>query len=405
MFTHPPLRILVLAYFHGLGHLMRSMAVAVALQERGHSVLFACAEQAIDIPQSAGLRCHTIRELPPFSVEENKVQSIQPAQSGRSRLADPFYLQQCLEDELALINSFSPNMILFDFRITAGISAAQAGIPSLSIFNTKFFVHPFPEIWPQVAQELQHLGIPEQSRKKLLGDVMIIPDFSFFEPLSCIPTEIMGRIASIVREIRYVGPLLRTMPRDLPDKNEIKTRFCQEETPLIFITFGGMATGFSVLKEVLEGLAGLKGHFIVVTGMNIDPMLVQEIAQSLTQNSPHTTITLKGYSDDTLQYMKAADVAIIHGGHTTVMEGILCGTPLICIPLQKEQEENAQRVVDLGVGKIIEAKNVKQEIACSVQHILSNSSLVQTSTQIATKLGRLCGTDELVTYIETMIDL
>jgi len=42
-----------------------------------------------------------------------------------------------------------------------------------------------------------------------------------------------------------------------------------------------------------------------------------------------------------------------HGGHGSVMMGLLAGTPAVMIPTISERESNARRVVALGAGEIV----------------------------------------------------
>ena len=394
----PPGRVLVLAFFHGLGHLVRCIAIAKELQRLGHAVLFACSERAIQTPRNAGLVCRTIQELPPFSPTALDTDR-STVKKKKSRLANVDYLSTSLKEEEALIRDFKPTLIIFDFRITGGVSAALAVIPSISIFNAGFFVHPFPEIWPQVTETLAEIGVPKEAREKLLGDIMVIADFSRFDPLSAIPSSMLGRIFSTVREIRYVGPLLRYTPAHLPSKTEIRGSLKCTDVPLIFVTFGGTAFGLRALKSTLRELRGIAAHCIIITGPHIPTELVEKEIREL-RNSTHSKTTVYQYTDDSLLYMKAAHAAIIHGGHTTVMEGILCGTPLLCVPLQLEQVKNSQRITSLKVGHVIDPHDIPARMGGTLQRVLSDTTLRRRCERVAHTLGRLNGAAELARFIE-----
>jgi UDP:flavonoid glycosyltransferase YjiC (YdhE family) len=41
---------------------------------------------------------------------------------------------------------------------------------------------------------------------------------------------------------------------------------------------------------------------------------------------------------------------ITHGGHGTVMKGLIAGVPLVVVPLGRDQPDNASRVVYAGAG-------------------------------------------------------
>jgi len=399
-----PLRVMVVPFTRSsLGHLIRSMASALELQRRGHAVLFACAEQVIHIPRAAGLTCEAVHELepmPPWS----KVRSQEDLRSlTRRRLANPDHLGRCLEDESALIRRFKPDLVLSDLRNTAGVAAALVDIPSISLHNTKLFIYPLSEILPMVMETMATMGLPQGAIRKVLGDIVVIPDFSRFEPLTAIPESVFKLIASSVREIRYVGPILRREPADLPSKSQLKHELGRPDRPLVLVTFGGSASGASFLPAVLRGLVGLEGHFVIVTGPNVLPEEIAPLTTEIERASPCASTRVYEYTDRTLEYMKAADVAIIHGGHGTTMEGILCGTPLICIPHNAEQAENAQRSVDLGIGRLLGSTEIETNVASCIKAILGDTDSNDRCARVAATFGRSRGAAELANFIETTI--
>jgi UDP:flavonoid glycosyltransferase YjiC (YdhE family) len=48
--------------------------------------------------------------------------------------------------------------------------------------------------------------------------------------------------------------------------------------------------------------------------------------------------------------MKDAAVVVTHAGHGTVIRALAAGVPLVCMPMGRDQNENAARVVYHGAG-------------------------------------------------------
>ena len=391
-------RILILAYYHGLGHVIRSTAAATELSHRGHDVLFACSKAAVDIPRKAGLQCIEIYELDPIPVSTEDKRSDEPQMATRPRLANPDYLQQCLREEKKLIDEFKPDLVLFDFRVTGGVSAALSGVPSMSIFNIQFFEHPMLDIAPNIMESLREQAVPEYAIRKFFGDVVVVPDYSQFDPMHRLPNDLVPLIVSNVQEVRYTGPLLRQYPSELPERQILKSTLSQHDH-LIFVTMGGTSLGFKALKNVLSGLRGIPTKLVIATGPNIPSRLIEEHIHKIGLRS-NAEIEIFEFSDRALEYMKASDLAIIHGGHTTLMEGIMCGTPLIIAATQGEQEKNAERVSLLDVGYVLSAAaSLEEQVADLVPTCLENEGLRRRCNMVADSL-RTRGTQDLAEYIE-----
>lgn len=386
-----------------LGHLIRSMAVALELQRRQHEIVLCCSEETIHIPRGVGLNCQSIPELEPMP-PWTRIKTVEDLKEmTRTRLANPDFLQRCLDEESHIVTSFQPDLVISDLRNTAGVVASSFGIPSLSIHNTKLFVYPLSVVIPMVIDTLHGLGVSDTDAGKIFGDVLVIPDFSFFEPLQSIPEPMLKLILGSVREIYYSGPLLREGPSDLPPKMQIKEAYGKPRLPLLFITFGGSPTGEAYLKEVLDGLQGLQANMVIISGPNVSRDILKPYVDLLQRASPAATIHLFEYTDDSLACMKAADAAIIHGGHGTTMEGIMCGTPLIIIPHNKEQEENGQRSVSLGAGMLIKPSHIRTEILPAVKRLFTDTKVKAAAERTAGHFRHFNGSRQLADYIEKQI--
>lgn len=382
---------LVLAFYHGLGHVIRATRVAEELRASGVEVLFATAAAATHISESRGIPTAALHELPPTPP------GAPPAAPGAPlRLADPEYVRRCLSEERELIRSFRPDFVLVDFRVTGAVSAALENVPSGWIVNTGFFAHPFPDVLSDVVPELANAGVDRDTAARILGDYVYIPDWSAFDPLSTITTAVSREALWTVNEVRHVGPILKSSPAALPDRAAARRLLdVPAEGRLVVVSLGGTAQGFDALRTLTPLLEQVDATTVVVTGPNIDPTTV------------HTSGVDRvfAYTEDAMQWTRAADLVVTHGGHTSTMEAIMVGTPLLAVPGHAEQRWNAARSVAWGVGEILEPANIGTDAVETINRILSDSARRQHAAELAAELASFDGARALADHIRQTITL
>ena len=68
------------------------------------------------------------------------------------------------------------------------------------------------------------------------------------------------------------------------------------------------------------------------------------------------------------------DLVITHAGHGTVMRALSHGLPLLCLPMGRDQNDNAVKVQEHGCGIALSAKARPAKIRKAVQNILSEKA-------------------------------
>ena len=137
--------------------------------------------------------------------------------------------------------------------------------------------------------------------------------------------------------MRYVGPQLdeplwaqpwsSPWPADHPD-------------PLVVV---GLSTSFqhqgALLQRLMDALGGMRVHALVTVGPTLAPEDFQVPANvAIRTSAPHG------------QVFPEAAAVVTHAGHGTVMRALANGLPLVCIPMGRDQNDVAARVVAQGVG-------------------------------------------------------
>ncbi len=158
--------------------------------------------------------------------------------------------------------------------------------------------------------------------------------------------------------VRYVGPVL-----DDPDWVEAWSDpwTASDERPLVV---AGLSTTFqnqaAVLQNIITALGMLQVRGLVTTGpaMNGTPFNVPANVVA-TSSAPHSRV-----------FPDAAAV-ITHGGHGTVVRALSCGVPVLCLPMGRDQNDNATRVVARGAGLQLKPSAGPARIAGAVQRLLA----------------------------------
>lgn len=93
-------------------------------------------------------------------------------------------------------------------------------------------------------------------------------------------------------------------------------------------------------------------------------------------------IRIFGYLKETIYAFKIADAAVSRAGAMSISEQAFFGIPTIFIPLphaaENHQYINAQTIVKIGGGQIIEEKNLNKQILFQkIDELLSNTSALQ----------------------------
>lgn len=117
------------------------------------------------------------------------------------------------------------------------------------------------------------------------------------------------------------------------------------------------------LQRAVTALGTLPVQGLVTTGPAIDPDQI---------DAPEGLIVVR--SAPHRQVLAHTDVLVTHGGHGTVMKGLVAGVPIVCMPTGRDQPDNAARLTHRGAGVKI-SKNAKPaKIAAAVQHVLDDPS-------------------------------
>lgn len=113
---------------------------------------------------------------------------------------------------------------------------------------------------------------------------------------------------------------------------------------------------------MIEALRSLEVRAVVTCGPAIElASLPQPPNVHLCASAPHNRL------------LPEASVVVTHAGHGTVIRSLAAGVPLLCMPMGRDQNDNAARVVARGAGLRLSPRAESKAIRRAVQVLLQDT--------------------------------
>jgi MGT family glycosyltransferase len=269
---------------------------------------------------------------------------------------------------------------------TAVIAAEAMGIPAVLIQHFPEYL-PGPNRPPGVLGILPGKGILGRFRDRMLGKLFNV----FFNKFNKLVNEVRASynlppiknmtdiffnsdlrlittlesfdfpIDPMPENFYYTGPIMPDPDWVEPWSNPWNEN---DERPLVVIS---LSTTYQnqgpAIQSALDALKGMDVRGLVTLG----PAIEEEIFNvpdnvSVVKSAPHS------------QIFPMADLVITHAGHGTIMRSLQHGVPLICLPMGRDQDDNAVKIVYHGCGLNLRPGSSSVRIREAIQKILNNSS-------------------------------
>lgn len=341
--------------------------IAKELKKSGINIHFGAGSDAIALMKREGLAFSEIPEFPK-EIYDKKMKHNNFFVYTRK------IIETFVRAEIELYDKIKPDLIVYDSRYTARISAEIKGVKTVSITNANLTPYydfnqvKFPldtilvkflpdrlltlinqkygqdllrKLGPRLIQtlliiemirmspSLLKLGykIRKDPYQLLLGNTTLLTDIPEYRPVLPLP-----------QNIEMIGPVFWDGGSKLP-KGALKLK---DRKNIIYVSAGG--TGDK--KMFIKLLIYLKdsGNFVVATtGNTLNPKDV---------NLRYDNLFLTDYLPGDYILPKAK-LIIFPGGNATCYQALSYGVPQILTPLHVDQEDNANQLVRLGTGIMI----------------------------------------------------
>lgn len=141
--------------------------------------------------------------------------------------------------------------------------------------------------------------------------------------------------------VRYIGPLAWSGDTEEREPAWLKG-VVQSRRPIVYVSEGTVQTGPpTLLQAAVRGLRGEDFQVIITTG--------SRPTSELEQSRLPPNMLVKDWIPERL-VLPFASVVVSAGGAGTVFGALEAGVPVLVVPQQSDQPDNAQRVIRSGVG-------------------------------------------------------
>ena len=375
--------------WEGGGHVQPMLLVARELAARGHKVL--ALSDPCNAPDAAALDV-------PF-----RAWTTAPFQTGKTRDDDRLkdhqadnpleVIQRLLDrvmtgpalayarDTLAAIDAFAPDVVVSQELLLGSMAAAEArGLP-LALLAANIWSLPTMAGAPpfgagmlpatndeeramhamvsQMSRGFFQAGLPDLNAARAALDLAPLADL--FDQLNAARVILLATSRAfdfapdpLPPPFVHVGPYLADpawVEAFEPPKGE---------APLVVVSFSSLYQAQEpVLRAVIAALSGLEVRAVVTTGPAIAPDEFKAPAHvMIVRGAPHGPL------------LDEAAVFITHAGHGSTLRPLMAGVPLLCLPMGRDQHDNAARVSHRGAGLTLPAGSRPEIIGAAVRQLL-----------------------------------
>ena len=293
----------------GFGHVSRCSALAKELEKYGKVKLFTFGE-AYNFAKEQGLDAVKLNFKFALKGSANGI-NIEKNVLGYIQSLNPLDFAKMI----SIMDREKPEVVFVDSNLT-GLAAARLHGKSRIFFianNTDLSIFTRKMVLGSAAATLSSFIIQTPER-------IFVPDFPPPYSISSYNINYFSR----PEKFSFVGPLAKRIQGKSRKHN--------------FVTLGGTENKLS------QVIASSKAEFVSASlrGKNIRKVSASEYAK----------------------YFSEARVVISHGGHTTIMEALLAGKPLLILHdgAYMERVNNARRVAELGLGVEVDARFADEKV-------------------------------------------
>jgi UDP:flavonoid glycosyltransferase YjiC (YdhE family) len=370
-----------------LAHVGRPIALASGLDPARFEVVFACDERHRRWVGSRSWRYRPIRSI-------DGAAFLDAVARGRP-LYDAATLHGYVRDDMELLRTVAPAVVIGDFRLSLSVSARIAGVPYLAISNAYWSPYaqkrfPIPEHWTTRAFGLRtatgifhlvrpfvfaHHAAPLNAVRRHYGlpslghDLRRINTDADLVAYSDIPE--MVSTSGMPSTHQYIGPVLWSPPVDIPSWWD---SIPPTDGRTIYLNMGSSGPP-RLLSAVLEAIAPLPYRIVVATAGHAIPA-------DLPNN-----VLVADYLPGSVIISKAA-VVICNGGSPTSQQALTAGVPVLGIASNMDQLLNMRAVAAYGAGHCLRADQlsptaIRQSVQGLVEGPQAKAAALRAASQFA----------------------
>lgn len=427
------------------GHVHPCLAVARALRARGHEVAFYTGAAMRGVVQDAGFKCFPFYRLAQrvaelvgcqdhldhaelYSSLTNRYTSVDvksPLEKwGRMQA---LYGEMVVgtvaaqvADQSALLAQWQPDVVVTDPFMWGPVlilrESQRVPVTVLSFFAGCMipgpgapppgFGLPKPSNWSKRALVRIVSAISARATSKIRRQANEVrrqhglppSEGAYFELTGRVPLHLVASSPEYDYERKDLPPSVHyagACQYDEPCEESLTARLNSSQ-PLVYVSEGTCQVRRPVvLRAAAQGLGGLALQVVMTTGKQRDP-------QSLDLGPLAENIVVESWVSLARLFPKCS-VIVTNGGSGTVRAALQAGVPLVVAPMEWDQLENAQRVVEAGAGLRISPRRCNaRRLRAAVETVLGDPSFVRNARRIAASFSRYGIGEEAARLLENL---
>jgi len=377
------------------------LATVSELVKRGEKIIYYCTDEFRDKIELTGAEFRPYKGL----INEYKIKNYDDLFEGLKRIVE--MTADKLDYNLEAIRKENPDYIIHDSLCTWGKHIALIlGIPAINLMHSYPITESSISLTARTVPLLIKVGLynfknnfKKNSIKRILkkkydidlslGDILINK-----EDLNIVYTSKQMELNLYQTEntYRFVGPSLffKNEQNGFPFNN-------LKDKSLIYISLGTLhSQSPNFYKICLKAFSNTKYYVVISTGFNTNLKEFNNIPDNfmIRQSVPQQKL---------LRYV---DLFITHAGMNSVNEAICRGVPMLLLPHHFEQEMIAKRVKEMGIGMILNIKNITPEkLYKNANHLISESHFKNQALKFKLafkeeeKMSHIKAADEILHYL------
>jgi MGT family glycosyltransferase len=165
------------------------------------------------------------------------------------------------------------------------------------------------------------------------------------------------------------------------------------DAPLIIVSFSSLYQAQEApLARVIEALGRLPVRGVVTTGPTLAP---EEFPApdnvAVVRSAPHGAL------------LGEAAVFVTHAGHGSTLRPLMAGVPLLCLPMGRDQNDNAARVTARGAGLRLGPDASVDAIAAAITDLLASPNYRSAAKALGEAIARDAETRSATALIEALV--
>lgn len=372
------------------GHVNPTLPLVAELVRRGHRVTYATSAKYADAVEAAG--AVFLESGDDLAAQFPRRVVLADAGAAASPMAGMFagmgsgmmsgllgrWLEGARKEFPALVDRLAadpPDAVCYDAMTFSGkMAAAKLVVPDIALLptyatNEHFSMREFmPAGAPKAMMEAwKHASqlMTDFAAEQGLGQLQFMDGPPASLNICFIPRDFQPAGETFDDRFQFVGPSLGRRG------NEEAWQPRVQDQPLLFISLGTTPLNDrpDFFRMCLEAFAGSRWQVAMATGDRVELSELGEVPPN---------VELRPVFPQ-LDVLRHADAFLSHTGMNSTMEALYFGVPLVAFPLQPEQEANARRVEELGLGRRLAAEGLSADLIRAAVDEVSADPLIRSN--------------------------